>query len=469
MSKRIASSMKTASASLTLIAKNFMAGEYKTKEELQHAAAQCRIALDNSTNAYAHLTKASSDGREGLATLATEEFDSDIESVTQTQVQSNLLVTAIEAEIKEMDSMSEEEVTEEIQPETFGDDETVTPEVTIDDPSEEDEVEVEAAKRTPWPKEVKKKSATESMRNKGDSYTVVNVEDKTILWDGLQQESAKAVTEFLADESIVFGSSSFIFDKYTSNWNGKEATATTRPSQRVMAAASYTVSKEPDYEGLNITDDIQVLFSQDVAQTAEVEVIWNSQDEDMKFDYDYVQIDELPEILKKKGKVTLNSKDKELGKLLQNYFGMSASEAFSDGAIAATEVVAEVVAEVEIGEPQIIDTYPVEDEETETDETDVESAAEEEVEEESVEEEVEEESDLDLGADDDFDLDADLQDEEDVLEPSIDEEFLDEPIDEFLVDETDLVASLKQTTTASAKNKEKSVRLDSIWTFSTDV
>lgn len=72
--------------------------------------------------------------------------------------------------------------------------------------------------KTPWPKEVKKKTATSAQISKGESYTVVNTLSKEVLYDRLQRTSAKEVVDFLDDKNIIFGSSSFIFDKYLSEW-----------------------------------------------------------------------------------------------------------------------------------------------------------------------------------------------------------------------------------------------------------
>lgn len=73
--------------------------------------------------------------------------------------------------------------------------------------------------RVPWPKEVTKKRASPGDIRKGESYTVVNTKTKEVLWDSLKRESAKEVVEYLDDTNIIYGSSSFIYDKHISQWN----------------------------------------------------------------------------------------------------------------------------------------------------------------------------------------------------------------------------------------------------------
>lgn len=75
------------------------------------------------------------------------------------------------------------------------------------------------AKRTPWPKGVTKGKATASEISKGESYTVVNTKEKTVLWVGLKRTAAKEVTEYLDNKDIEFGSGSYINDKYIQAWN----------------------------------------------------------------------------------------------------------------------------------------------------------------------------------------------------------------------------------------------------------
>ena len=78
------------------------------------------------------------------------------------------------------------------------------------------------AKRTPWPKEVKRKNASPAQISKGESYTVVKTDTKEVLWAGLHRDSAKEVESYfvntLGDTDVVAGSSSFMHDMYLSKW-----------------------------------------------------------------------------------------------------------------------------------------------------------------------------------------------------------------------------------------------------------
>lgn len=80
----------------------------------------------------------------------------------------------------------------------------------------------ESIGRVKWPAGVVKKSASQSARVKGESYTIINTASKEVLWHNLTRDSARDAVEAIGDESIIYGSSSFIYDKYISKWNDKK-------------------------------------------------------------------------------------------------------------------------------------------------------------------------------------------------------------------------------------------------------
>lgn len=112
MSAKILASMNKNDASLTLIADNFMGAEALSKESLEAALANVNVAKGNASKALAFLSKSATQGRKGIASMATDSFDSTMGMVQQVSAKANLLSVAIQAEL---DELEENMVTEDIQ------------------------------------------------------------------------------------------------------------------------------------------------------------------------------------------------------------------------------------------------------------------------------------------------------------------------------------------------------------------
>lgn len=132
--KRIARAMKNSNASLSLIAKNLVSGKYKDAASISSIIKSVGNAIANSEAAMKILSEPLQKGRSGLASIATKEFDMKVGAVITNSLRASLLLTALKAELKDM---QDDEVTDEIKEESF-EDSTSGDDVAMDDDENED-------------------------------------------------------------------------------------------------------------------------------------------------------------------------------------------------------------------------------------------------------------------------------------------------------------------------------------------